>query len=161
MNINKIDELLDIKPDINSLNVGETSIEEIPEKNELVKYTNNQKLIKEIDRYISERENSLESLLTARNIIQGVLNNGTLERSINNGADWKDIDAFSKLLNTLTNITQKIDDIANPQKVETYIDPVENKNDNSETGNITNIQNNIFTANPAEFFNMLKRKTES
>lgn len=157
MNLNKISDLLNVKSEeITKENVSLIISGTSNTSTEIIKYTDNPELIKEIDRYKKEREDSLNALIDARTDIVTILNNGTILNSITNGADWKDIDAFSKLLNTLTGLTQKIDDLSNPQKVEIYIDPKQNETKNDEATNITNIQQNNYLSNPLDLVKIMK-----
>jgi hypothetical protein len=160
MNLDKIDDLLDIRTGINVSEEPEQAllvIEGTSISTAIVKYTDNPKLQKEIDRYSKEREESINALIDARNSIVDVLNTGTLLNSINTAADWKDVDAFSKLINTLGSITKNIDELSNPQKVEIYVDPQEEtpQSKDQPIGNVTNIQNN-FIGNPATMIEALK-----
>ena len=157
MNINKIGEILNVKENVlpKEKNEALEVINGTSSSTEVIRYTNNPEVLKEIDRYKNERENSLGALIDARTGIIEILNKGNILESIKVGADWKDIDAFSKLINTLTGLTQKIDDLSNPQKVETYLEPQEEK---ASEDNIVNIQQNNFLTNPTDLINLLKGK---
>jgi hypothetical protein len=153
LNINKINDVLQIKVDKELDKELDKEIES--QEEEISVYTKNPDLIKEIDKYKSERLTSIGTLVEARDNIMKILsdNGKAYLNSITMTFNPKDIDAYSKLLNTLTNVVQKIDDLSNPQKVETYIEPTKKSGAVIEG---TFNQNNIFCTNPADLVKIMK-----
>jgi len=161
-----IDDLDDIfKPtesdESDKLAEPENSLETINyDEQDINLYTENPELIEEIDRYKKQRKDSINILVSARDNIEKLITDKDYINSILVGKGQKDIEALSKLLTSLTTITDKIDILSSPSKVEIFIDPPESKKQKDDDKPVVNIQNNFY-GNPAELIKIMKGETEN
>jgi len=157
MKIEKIETKLGIKP----METDEVELTEdltILEESAIIPYTENPELQKDVDCYKDERGKNIKVLIDARENIKKIFDSVT--SSVKVGGDAKDIDSYAKLLNTLTNVVGKLDEISNPQKVELYIEP-KVKDSPVDDGPVNNTQNNIFLGSPSDLIKLMKQaKTE-
>lgn len=165
MNKNKIDTILNINPNqvlyeddiIQDFIKEETELTVIKNNNEIIPYTENPELIKDIDRFKKEREKNIETLINARNFIKKV--GDAIESSIKSDStpSAKEIDAFAKIGNTLVNITREIDEQTSPNKIEMFLDTTK-KDKSDEPKTINNTQINITTATPASILKAIEEE---
>jgi len=154
MKIDKINQKLGIKQTEEA-----TDLTEIEKEDELIPYTENPELIKDIDQYKEERAQNIEVLKEARDQIARVITDLGAKFSFPITEDGKiikignkDLEAFAKVVKSLATITDTLDKISDPQKVEGYIDPPQKEEKGPE--NVTNIQNN-FMLNPNQLLDMI------
>ena len=163
MNKNKIDKALDIKTEqvqdcsVMTLESDPTDLMTVQPCDEMVAYTENPELIKDIARYKEQREENITTLTDARSIIKGI--NIKISDIIKSDGDpsAKDIDAFAKIGNTLVNITREIDEQSGPNKIEMFLDTTKVEKETPQT--INNTQINI-TSTPAQILKILEDKVK-
>jgi len=123
-------------------------------------YTESTELMAEITNYRDNRNKSIECLESAREIIKNLFDDKNYVNSIIVGFEPKALDSFAKVASTLSVITEKIDSLSHPSRVEVYIDPPEKKNDQAQI--VHNEQNNyLFSSlpvNPAELVDIIRTK---
>ena len=152
MRISKIENKLGLKP-MEEEKQEEIIIAEETEENAVVTYTDNPALQDDIEKYKNDRKNNIDVLQTARTSIMEIVN--SVGESVKTGGDSQDIDSFAKLVNTLTNVVGKLDDIGNPFKVEHFLDPKSKKSIQTD-GTISNTQNNIYLGSPADLIKIAR-----